>query len=88
VRALDERRPGIGGAFSFAFPATVARNGGMTRRSRRLLLLALPIALALSFAIVWVLWPQTAITRENAALLPPAVRGRRIDSIDRSVLRA
>jgi hypothetical protein len=45
----------------------------MTPRSRRLLLLALPISLTLPFAIVWLLWPRTAITRENAASIQPGM---------------
>jgi hypothetical protein len=38
----------------------------MTRRTRRLLLLALPAGLALALACAWLLWPRTAITRANA----------------------
>jgi hypothetical protein len=38
----------------------------MIRPTRRLLI-ALPVAAALVVAVAWLLWPRTAITRENAA---------------------
>ena len=38
----------------------------MTRRTRRLLLFGLPAGLAL-LIVAWLVWPRTAITRENAA---------------------
>jgi hypothetical protein len=40
----------------------------MTRRTRRLLLLALPAGLAVALVAAWLHWPRpSAITRENAA---------------------
>jgi hypothetical protein len=38
----------------------------LSPRSRRLLLLWIPAATAAGLAAVWLLWPRTAITRENA----------------------
>jgi hypothetical protein len=38
----------------------------MTQCTRRRLLLALPVALAVLLACAWLVWPRTAITRENA----------------------
>jgi hypothetical protein len=38
----------------------------MTRRTRRLLLFGLPAGLVAAMLAVWLLWPRTAITRENA----------------------
>jgi hypothetical protein len=39
----------------------------MSRRSRRLVLFGLPAGLAVLAFAAWLLWPRTAITRENAA---------------------
>jgi hypothetical protein len=35
-------------------------------RTRRLLLFAVPAGLAVALIAAWLLWPRTAITRENA----------------------
>jgi hypothetical protein len=53
--------------FSLAFRPPVARHGDMTRRTRRLVLLTLPAGPAVALVAAWLLWPRTAITRENAA---------------------
>jgi hypothetical protein len=37
----------------------------MRRRTRHLPLIALTAAAAIGFLVAWVLWPRTAITREN-----------------------
>jgi hypothetical protein len=51
---------------SLAFRSLIASYGGMVTR-HRLLLLAVPVALVLLGVGAWLLWPHTAITRENAA---------------------
>jgi hypothetical protein len=38
----------------------------MTRRARRMLLFGLPAAVVAVAVSAWLLWPRTAITRENA----------------------
>jgi hypothetical protein len=50
--------------FSLAFGVAVALDGGMTRR--RFLFLSLAAAVVALAIGVWLLWPRTAITRENA----------------------
>jgi hypothetical protein len=50
-------------------------------RKRRLLLLALPTtALALA-AAAWLLWPRTAITRDNAARVQPGMALGEIEAL-------
>jgi hypothetical protein len=52
----------------------------MTRRTRRLLI-ALPLAVALSLAVAWLLWPRTAITRENAARIQEGMTLAEVEAI-------
>jgi hypothetical protein len=49
----------------------------MTRR--RVLLFGLPTAVAAVAVAVWLLWPRTAITRENAAMI---VRGMTLAEVE------
>jgi hypothetical protein len=52
----------------------------MTRRTRRLLI-ALPVALALSLAVAWLVWPRTAITRENAEKIQEGMTLAEVETI-------
>jgi hypothetical protein len=51
----------------------------MTRR--RLLLLALPVALGCSAALLWVVWPHTAITPDNAAKIKRGMTLAEVEAI-------
>jgi hypothetical protein len=54
----------------------------MTMTRRRLLLLALPVALALlAVGATWLLLPQTAITRANAARIKPGMTLAQVEAI-------
>jgi hypothetical protein len=52
----------------------------VTRRTR-LLLFALPGALVATMLAAWVLWPRTAITRENAAKIQPGMTLAEVEAI-------
>jgi hypothetical protein len=58
--------------FSLFFRPRFAPYGSMSRRTRRLLLLALPVLVALA-AGAWLPWPRTAITRENVEKIQPGM---------------
>jgi hypothetical protein len=52
----------------------------MTPRTRRLLV-ALPVTVALALAVAWLVWPRTAITRENAAKIQPGMTLAEVEAI-------
>ena len=52
----------------------------MSRRTRRLLLLALPALVALTGG-GWLFWPRTAITRENAAKIQVGMTLAEVEAI-------
>jgi hypothetical protein len=52
----------------------------MTRRSRRLLI-ALPVAVVLTLALAWLLWPRMAITRDNAAKITVGMTLAEVEAI-------
>ncbi len=70
-----------GNAFSLAFRPPVARHWGMSRRTRRVLLLALPAALAVGVVTLWLLWPRTAITRANAAMIREGMTRTEVEAL-------
>jgi outer membrane protein assembly factor BamE (lipoprotein component of BamABCDE complex) len=53
----------------------------MPIRSRRVVLIALPVALVLSGVAAWVFWPHTAITRENAARITEGMTVQEVEAI-------
>jgi hypothetical protein len=53
----------------------------MTRRTRRLLLFGLPAALLASAIAAALLWPRTAITRENAARIQVGMTLTQVEAI-------
>jgi hypothetical protein len=53
----------------------------MTRRTRRLLLFGLPAGLMVTLVAAWLLWPRTAITRENAARIQPGMTLAEVEAI-------
>ncbi len=53
----------------------------MSRRTRRTLLLALPVTLGMIAAALWLLWPRTAITRENAARIQPGMTRADVEAL-------
>jgi hypothetical protein len=52
----------------------------MTRRAHRLIL-ALPVAVVLVLAVAWLLWPRTAITRENADKIQNGMRLAEVEEL-------
>ncbi len=48
---------------------------------RRILVLVLPAAVVSSMAAAWLLWPRTAITRENAARIQPGITRADVEAL-------
>jgi hypothetical protein len=53
----------------------------MTRRTRRLLLFALTAGLPVALIAAWLVWPRTAITRENAAQIGEGMTRSEVEAI-------
>src|SRR4051812_12875345 len=53
----------------------------MTKRSRRLLLFSVPAALVAGLLAAWLLWPRTAITRENAERVQVGMTRAEVEAI-------
>jgi hypothetical protein len=53
----------------------------MSPRTRRLLLIAVPAFLAALGVGLWLLWPRTAITPENAAKIQPGMALAEVEAI-------
>jgi hypothetical protein len=53
----------------------------MNRRARRPLLLTLAATLLVTLVAVWLLWPRTAITRENAEKIRPGMTLAEVEAI-------
>jgi SmpA / OmlA family len=53
----------------------------MTRRSRRLVLFALTAGLPVALIAAWLVWPRTAITRENAAQIREGMTRSEVEAI-------
>jgi hypothetical protein len=53
----------------------------MTLRARRQLLFSFSASLAVALVVAWLLWPRTAITRENAAMIRPGMTRGEVEAI-------
>jgi hypothetical protein len=53
----------------------------MSRRTRRLLLFGLFAGLVVALVAAWLLWPRTAITRENAAKIQKGMTLAEVETI-------
>jgi hypothetical protein len=53
----------------------------MTRRTRRLLLFGLPTAVVVVLLAVWLLWPRSALTRENAAKIREGMTRAEVEAL-------